>query len=112
MASRLFRIGLAVVLICAGVALALGFDRMGQRAEVLGLPLVLRVPAGLWQVAAGVFLLLPGRQGYGAAMGLLACIAAVAAHLMTLGLDSAPPALGLGLACLMLALRHRADLRQ
>ena len=112
MASRLFKWALALVLVLAGLALAFGFDRMGQRAEVLGLPLILRVPAGLWQMAAGVFLMMPGRQGYGAAMGFLSCLAAFGAHLMTLGLDSAPPALGLGLACLMLALRHRADLRQ
>lgn len=112
MASRLFTIALALIFALAGIALAFGFDRMGSRAQVLGLPLVARVPAGLWQVAAAVFLVMPGRVGYGALMGLLAASAALAAHLMTLGLDSAPPALALFLACLVLLLRHRGDLRQ
>ncbi|NBZ88106.1 hypothetical protein [Stagnihabitans tardus] len=112
MAARLFRFGLAVIFVAAGLALAFGYDRMGQRAEVLGLPLALRVPAGLWQVAAGVFLMIPGRLGYGALMGLLASGAAVAAHFAVLGLDSAPPALALAVICAVLALRHRADLRR
>lgn len=112
MASRLFRIGLALVFVLAGIALAFGFDRMGHRAEALGIPMVLRVPAGLWQVVAGGFLVWPGRLGYGALMGLLASGAAVAAHLMVLGLDSAPPAMVLALACLVLLMRNRGDLRQ
>lgn len=112
MAAKAFRLGLALVFLAAGLALAAGFDRMGHRADVLGLPMVLRVPAGLWQVAAAVLLLVPGRAGYGAALGLLAGLAALAAHLAVLGLDSAPPALALALGAGMIFWRNRGDLRR
>lgn len=111
MAARLFRYGLAAIFLAAGIALAFGFDRMGHRAAALGLPFALMVPLGLWQVAAGALILWPGRLGYGALMGLCAAVVALAAHLAVLGLDSAPPALALALACLVLFWRNRGDLR-
>ena len=110
MAARLFRYGLGLVFVVAGLALAAGFDRLGHRAEVLGVPLGLRVALGLWQVVAGGLILWPGRVGVGAAMGLAAAGLALVAHLGALGLDSAPPALALVLACGVLAWRHRGDL--
>ncbi len=112
MAAKAFRYGLAVIFIAAGLALAAGFDRMGHRAEVLGLPVPLRIAAGLWQVVAGGFLLWPGRLGYGAAMGFAAAAAASAAHVAVLGLDSAPPALALALATGLIFWRNRGDLRR
>lgn len=110
MAAFAVRIGVAVLFLALGLALVFGLDRMGLRAEALGLPLVLRVPAGLWHLAAGVLLLWPGRIVQGAAMGLVACAAALLAHLTVLGLDSAPPALALGAVLAAILWRRRKDL--
>jgi hypothetical protein len=110
MTDRLIRYAGALVLIAAGLAMALGYDRLGQRAEVLGLVLPLRIAAGLWQAAAGGLLLWPGRQGHGALMGLAAMGAALFAHLTVLGIDGAAPAVLLTLVMARLFWLHRPDL--
>ena len=112
MAGKAIGLGLAVLMLAAGLGLALGYDRLGVRAEAMGLPLGLRVPSGLWQLAAGVLLLWPGRRGYGAAMALVACAAALAEHVLVLGLDSAPPAAVMAAVAAVMAWRHRTDLRR
>lgn len=108
--SRVVRVAMALVMLAAGLAVLTGFDRMGHRFVVLGVSPWMRYPAGLVQIAAAVLLVVPGRIGYGAALSLLAGLAATLAHLSVLGWDSAPPAMAVaGLAGLILW-QNKADL--
>jgi hypothetical protein len=108
--STLLRSALALVMLAAGLAVLAGFDRMGHRFAVLGTPEALRIAAGLIQIVASVGLMVPGRAGYGAALTLMAGLAATAAHATTLGWDSAPPAMAIAALSALLLWRNRADL--
>lgn len=112
MAAKALKWAVALVVLAAGLALVFGFDRMGHRAEVLGLPVWLRIPAGLVQVAGAVLLVWPGRMGYGAGLILLASGAAVLTHAAVLGWDSAPPAMALLAVSALWTWRNRADFRR
>ncbi len=110
--STLLRTATALVMLAAGLAVLANFDRMGHRFAVLGAAPWMHYPAGLFQILAGVMLLLPGRAGYGAALTLIAGTAATAAHAATLGWDSAPPAMAIAAASALMLWRHRADLKR
>ncbi|MBI1170833.1 DoxX family protein [bacterium] len=110
--SLFLRLGLALVLLAAGLAVMVGFDRMGHRFHVLGAAEWMRLAAGAEQVAAAILLMVPGRAGYGAALGLIAGGAATMAHAATLGWDSAPPAMAICALSALLLWRNRADLRR
>lgn len=109
--SKLLRAAVALVVFAAGVAVLTGFDRMGHRFAVLEAPVWLRVMAGLVQIAAAVLLWVPGRVAYGAALTLLAGLAATVAHATTLGWDSAPPAMAITALGALFLQRHKADLK-
>lgn len=108
--STFLRTALALVVLAAGLATLAGFDRMGHRFAVLGAGAPMRIGAGLFQVLAAGLLMVPGRAGYGAALTLVAGLAATAAHATTLGWDSAPPAVAIAALSALLLWRNRADL--
>ena len=108
--ATLLRAALALVMLAAGLAVLAGFDRMGHRFAVLGAAPWMQYPTGLWQIAAAVMLMVPGRVGYGAALTLLAASAATVAHAAALGWDSAPPALALVAISALILHRTKADL--
>ena len=110
--SKLLRAGLALVVLAAGLAVLTGFDRMGHRFQMLHVPDWLHYPAGLFQIAAAVLLMVPGRTGYGAALALAASGAAVVAHASVLGWDSAPPAMAIAVLSALILYRHKADLKR
>lgn len=110
--TTLVRASLALVMLAAGLATLAGFDRMGHRFDVLGAAPWMRIGAGLFQVLAAVMLMVPGRIGYGAALTLLATLAASLAHATTLGWDSAPPVLGMAALSALILWRNRADLQR
>lgn len=110
--STLLRVGLALVLLAAGIAVLTGFDRMGHRFQALGAAPWMHYPAGLFQIIAAVLLLVPGRLGYGAALALIAGLAATVAHAATLGWDSAPPAMAIAALSALFLNRHKADLKR
>lgn len=110
--SRLVRAALALVMLAAGIAVLTGFDRMGHRLAELGAVGWMQYPAGLEQIAAAILLMVPGRIGYGAALALLAGVAATLAHLSVLGLDSAPPAMAIAALAGLILQQHKADLRR
>lgn len=107
--SMLLRFALALVMLAAGLAVLTGFDRMGHRFAVLGAAPWMHYPAGLFQIAAAVLLMVPGRVGYGAALTLVAGAAATIAHASTLGWDSAPPAMAITALSALILARHKAD---
>jgi UPF0716 family protein affecting phage T7 exclusion len=108
----LVRAALALVMLAAGLSVLVGFDRMGHRFAALGAAPWMRYPAGLVQIAAAVLLMVPGRVGYGAALALLAGVAATLAHLSVLGWDSAPPAIAIAVLAGLILRQHKADLRR
>ena len=110
--SALVRLGLALVMLAAGIAVLTGFDRMGHRFAVLGAAPWMHYPAGAFQIAAAVLLLVPGRLGYGAALTLIAGAAATVAHAALLGWDSAPPAMAITALAALLLWRNKADLKR
>ncbi len=110
--STVIRLALALVLLAAGLAVLAGFDRMGHRFAVLGVAPWLRYTAGLFQILAAGLLLVPGRVGYGAALALMAGLAATLAHATVLGWDSAPPAMAIAALSALILWRNRADLRR
>ena len=110
--AKLLRAGLALVVLAAGLAVLTGFDRMGHRFHILGVPVWMRYPAGLIQIAAAILLWVPGRTAYGAALCLLAGTAATLAHATTLGWDSAPPAISVAALAALILTRHKADLHR
>lgn len=109
--AKLLRGALALVVLAAGLAVLTGFDRMGHRFHILGVPVWMRYPAGLIQIAAAILLWVPGRAGYGAALTLLAAGAALIAHAATLGWDSAPPAMAIAVASALILWKTRAQLK-
>jgi hypothetical protein len=108
----LLRAAVALVMLAAGLAVLAGFDRMGHRFAVLGAAPWMHYAAGLFQIAAAVLLMTPGRVGYGAALTLVAATAATLAHAVALGWDSAPPAMAIAALSALILHRHRADLRR
>lgn len=108
--SSLLRFGLALVMLAAGLAVLTGFDRMGHRFAVLGAANWMHYPAGAFQIAAAVLLIVPGRVGYGAALTVASGLAATVAHAATLGWDSAPPAMALTVLSALMLWRNKADL--
>ena len=110
--STLLRAALALVMLAAGLAVLVGFDRMGHRFEVLGAAPWMHYPAGLFQILAAVMLIVPGRTGYGAALTLIAGGAATLAHAAALGWDSAPPAMAIAALSALMLWRNRADLKR
>ena len=110
--STFLKLALALVMLAAGVAVLTGFDRMGHRFAVLGAASWMHYPAGAFQIAAAVLLLVPGRLGYGAALTLIAGLAATVAHAALLGWDSAPPALAITALSALMLWRNKADLKR
>lgn len=108
----LTRTAVAVIMLAAGLAVLFAYDRMGHRFTELGAAPWMHFPAGLLQILAAVMLMVPGRVGYGAALTLIATLAATVAHAATLGWDSAPPAMALALISAVMLWRNRADLKR
>lgn len=109
--ARLLRGALALIMLAAGIAALTNFDRMGHRFHVLGTPGWMRWLAGLEEIAAAVLLWVPGRVAYGAALALLASVAALIAHATSLGWDSAPPAMALAALSASILWKTRAQLK-
>ena len=103
---------LALVMMAAGLATVIGYDRMGARFAALGAPDVVRALAGVVQVMAAIGLMVPGRTAYGAALALAASLAALAAHASVLGWDGAPPAMVLAATSAVILRRHLADFQR
>lgn len=110
--STLLRAAMALVMLAAGLAVLSGLDRMGHRFAVLGAAPWMHYPAGLFQILAAVMLMVPGRVGYGAALTLIAGLAATVAHAAALGWDSAPPAMTIAVLSAVMLWRNRADLKR
>ena len=110
--STLFKASLALVMLAAGLATLMGYDRMGARFAALGSGDALRIGAGLVQVLAAVALMAPGRAAYGAALALVVSLGAIFAHASVLGWDGAPPAMALAAASAMILARNRADFQR
>ena len=108
----LFKASLALVMLAAGLATLIGYDRMGARFAALGAADLVRALAGVVQVLAAVGLMVPGRTAYGAALALAASLGALVAHASVLGWDSAPPAMVLAVASGVVLARHRADFQR
>ncbi len=108
----LTRAAVAVIMLAAGLAVLFAYDRMGHRFAVLGAAPWMHYPAGLFQILAAVMLMVPGRTGYGAALTLIAALAATVAHAATLGWDSAPPAMAIALISALMLYRNKADLKR
>ena len=71
-------------------------------------------PWGRWltaalQLAAVVLFWWPGRRGYGAALMLAVALGAVVAHLVVLGISSAPPAVVLAILAGIVLRHSRSD---
>ena len=110
--STLLRAALALIMLAAGLAVLANFDRMGHRFAVLGATSWMHIPAGLFQILAAVMLMVPGRIGYGAALTLIAGLAATVAHAAALGWDSAPPAMAIAAVAALILHRNTADLKR
>jgi hypothetical protein len=111
-ASSLFKASLALVMLAAGLATLIGYDRMGARFTALGAHDLVLALAGVVQVVAAVGLMVPGRTAYGAALALAASLGALVAHASVLGWDSAPPAMVLAATSALMLRRHRADFQR
>ena len=98
---------LTVVFVMAGAMKMIGNPMMVETFDTIGVGQWFRYVTGIIEVVGGILLWVPNRQFIGA--GLLFCtmVCAVAAHAIWLGMDTALPAVVLGLLAGYVLLAHK-----
>jgi putative oxidoreductase len=106
------RVLLTLAFVAAGLAKLFGVQMLVDEFETIGLGQWFRYVTGLVEIGSAVLLWVPGMTAYGA--GLLVCtmIGALIAHATKLGLDTAPPAVVLGLLAAYTLYVNRAQLNR
>ncbi|MFT4716510.1 MAG: putative oxidoreductase [Paracoccaceae bacterium] len=96
--------------LAAGLAKLAGAEMMVATFDAVGVGQWFRYVTGLIEVGGAILLVVPGKQGIGAALLAVTMVGAMLSHILILGTDTMLPAVVLFIVTAIIAYVHRDQL--